>query len=368
MRKLLGNLFVTKGKREQEESSPKEITPADRVRALRERTQVLEQKPPTEELVPPRELPLTAPPVPAHSVEEPPTPRPEHGEYTSAESSTIPVFRTVRDAYTFLWHQRWDFVSLAAPAFVGIAILSTLLMVLFPEFFSAIDEGVEPEVPGTFVLITLPIIVIWVAMMVMFSVAWHRRYLVPDDDVTVRAAYNWRQRHTGFFVAGIVVGLWAGLTFVVVIIPTMAVSWAFIRSLWPEAPPGQWVMMMTGLGVMGTAYLFAAYVAARYSMLLPSSAVGPRMSSSECWKFTRGNGWRLMLINILIAIAVFVITLALEVLQILLFDSEGFIADFAAVFFEQLVWFVGLALGISVLSIVYRRLMAVMPPAPATGV
>ena len=280
----------------------------------------------------------------------------------------IPVFRTIREACAFLWHQRRDFVSVAAPAFVGIAILSTLLMVLFPEFFSAIDEGVEPEVPGTFVLIILPVIVIWVAMMVMFSVAWHRRYLVPDDDVTVRAAYHWRPRHTGFLGAGIVVGLWAVLTFVLVIIPTMAVSWAFTRTLWPEAPPETWVFVMTGLVVWGIADLSAAFVAARYSMLLPSSAVGPRMSSSECWKFTRGNGWRLTLINILIAIAVFVITLALEVIQNLLFDSEGLIADFAAVFFEQLVWFVGLALGISILSIVYRRLMAVMPPAPATGV
>ena len=35
MRKLLGNLFVTKGKREHDESGSQEITPADRVRALR---------------------------------------------------------------------------------------------------------------------------------------------------------------------------------------------------------------------------------------------------------------------------------------------------------------------------------------------
>ncbi len=34
MRYLLGKLFVTKGKREQEDSGAKEITPADRVRAL----------------------------------------------------------------------------------------------------------------------------------------------------------------------------------------------------------------------------------------------------------------------------------------------------------------------------------------------
>ncbi len=87
-----------RAKREQDELGAKEITPVDRVRAAHERAQAHEQKPPAEEPVPAREPPLTAPPVPAHSVEEPPTPRPEHGEYTSAERFTIPVFRTVRDA------------------------------------------------------------------------------------------------------------------------------------------------------------------------------------------------------------------------------------------------------------------------------
>ncbi len=72
MRKLFRNLIVRMGKREQEESGSKEITPEDRVRALRERTEAFEQKPPAEELVPARRPPLTAPPVPAHPVEEPP--------------------------------------------------------------------------------------------------------------------------------------------------------------------------------------------------------------------------------------------------------------------------------------------------------
>ncbi len=161
MRKLFRNLIVRMGKQEQEESGSKEITPEDRVRALRERTEAFEQKPPAEELVPARRPPLTAPPVPAHSVEEPPTPRPEHGEYTSAESSTIPVFRIVREAYAFLWHQRRDFVSLVAPAFMVVVILSTLLTRMLPERFAA---------PGEFIVIAFPIIVAWVAMVVMFAV------------------------------------------------------------------------------------------------------------------------------------------------------------------------------------------------------
>ncbi len=351
MRNLLR--YLGAGKREQDESGSKEITPADRVRAAHERAKAHEQKPPAEEPVPARGRPLTTPAVPAHSVEEPPTPRPEHGEYTSAENSTIPIIRTVREAYAFLWHQRRDFISLVAPAFMVVVILSTLLTWMFPKRFAA---------PGEFIVIAFPIIVAWVAMVVMFAVAWHRRYLVPDDDVTVRAAYHWRPRHTGFLVAVIVVGLWAALTFVLVFFPAILVAGPFIRILWPE-PPEEWAISMLGLGVIWIASVFAACVAARYSMLMPSSAVGQRMSSAECWRFTQGNGSRLALIIVLIAIAIFVITLALDALQSLLFDSEGFIADSAALFFDELVWFVGLALGISVLSIAYRRLMAVMSPA-----
>ncbi len=275
----------------------------------------------------------------------------------------IPVFRIVTEAYAFLWQQRRDFLFLGAPAFMVVAILSTLLTVLFPELSSDIDEGMEPEVPGTFLLIALPIIVIWVAVWMMFAVAWHRKYLVPDDDVTVRAAYHWRPRHTRFLGAAIVVGLWAGLTFVLVFFTAIAVSGPFTRSLWPEAAPEQWVLAMIGLVVWWIAELSAAFVAARYSMLLPSSTVGQRMSSAESWKFTRGNGWRLALIYILIAIAAFVITLPIDLLS----DSDGIIANVVAMLLDEFVWFVTAALYISVLSIAYRRLMTVMPPAPATG-
>ncbi len=121
--------------------------------------------------------------------------------------------------------------------------------------------------------------------------------------------------------------------------------------------------MIISLVVWGIADVFAAYVAARYSMLLPSSAVGQRMSSAESWKFTRGNGWRLALIYILIAIAAFVITLPIDLLS----DSDGIIANVVAVLLDQFIWFITAALYISVLSIAYRRLLAVMPPAPATG-
>ncbi len=264
----------------------------------------------------------------------------------------IPVFRTIREAYAFLWHQRWDFISLGAPAFIVIAILSTLFAVLFPELFSDIDESVEPEVSGTFILMALPTIVIWVAVGVMYAVAWHRKYLVPDDDVTVRAAYRWGPRHTGYLVASIVVGLWAALTFVLVFFLAIVVSGPVTVSLWPEALTEPWVFVIIGLVVWGIAEVSAALVAARYSMLLPSSTVGQRMSSAESWKFTRGNGWRLALIYILIAIATFVITLSIDLIS----DSDGIIANVVALLLDDFVWFVTAALYISVLSIAYRRL------------
>ena len=76
MRNLLRYLGV--GKSEQDDSGSKVVTAAERVRRADEMAQAHEQK-------------SRAEPVLAHSVKEPPTPRPEHGENTSPESSTASV-------------------------------------------------------------------------------------------------------------------------------------------------------------------------------------------------------------------------------------------------------------------------------------
>jgi len=312
-----------------------------------------------------REVPLPVWSTRARPVEE--LPRPEHGENTSADSSTIPVFETLMEACAFLWHQRRDFVSLAAPAFVVMVILEMLFTGLFPEYVSDVNEGRERDVSGPIGLFVLTWIAIMAAMMAMFSVAWHRRYLVPDDAVTARTAYHWRLRHFGFLGALIVVGLWEGLTYILVLFPALMVLGATTEILWPEASPEQWVFVMPALAASGITEVCMAFVYARQSMQLPSAAVGRRMPSGECWKFTRGNGWRLAFIHILIVISIFAIAQMVEILQGLLFDSDDIRTYFVAVLSENLVWFVGLGLGISVLSIAYRRLMAGMPTALSTG-
>lgn len=41
---------------------------------------------------------------------------------------------------------------------------------------------------------TVIVVALYVAVLVMFAVAWHRRYLVSSEATTVRAALRWRWR------------------------------------------------------------------------------------------------------------------------------------------------------------------------------
>lgn len=56
-----------------------------------------------------------------------------------------PVFRTAREAYGFLWHERRNFLSLASPAIVVLGILDTLItglgLLAVPSDFG---EGADP--------------------------------------------------------------------------------------------------------------------------------------------------------------------------------------------------------------------------------
>ena len=126
-----------------------------------------------------------------------------------------------------------------------------------------------------------------------------------------------------------------------------------------------WVIVGAGAGTLAT------FVYARYSMVFPSAALDQRMSQAESWEFTRGNGWRLVfIIDILVALPIAVIELPIESLQSRLFVGggifESLIATFVSTLMNQTIAFISIAVGVSVLSITYRRLMPEMPPTPST--
>jgi hypothetical protein len=249
----------------------------------------------------------------------------------------LAVFKILKACCVFVCLERRDFLSLALPGIVVLAILRTLTDL-------AEDFGVGGLVNSAASL----------AAWVLFAVAWHRSYLVPNEVTTVRAALRWRRRHTRFFLLAIGVGV---LVAIVPIVPNI-IGASLYGSLFDEA----WQMLFLAIF---TAYLPMLLIYARLSLLFPSTAVDHRMSFSECWRFTRGNSWRLALIIFLIAAPIWVVTFLINVTIPAIFDFlellESLTAHFARTLLNEALWFIGIAVAVSALSISYRELM-VAPP------
>ena len=267
----------------------------------------------------------------------------------------LAVFEILRDACAFVWLERRGFLSLAFPGIVVIAILNTLFTL------SAFNNTFGNTFAG------LVGIAVDMAVQVMFAIAWHRRYLVPNEVTTVRAALRWGPRHTRFLLLAI--GVWA-LAGASVFIFTFIVASLFGRlfgavgSLFGPLFDAVWPIIDTPAvaGIIVAIPMLLIY--ARLSLLFPSTSVDHRMSFSECWRVTRGNGWRLALITILIAAPVLVILFLIDFIVMTLVLSGSLTVEFADIFLRTALWFIGIAAGVSALSISYRALLEAPSDAP----
>ncbi len=282
----------------------------------------------------------------------------------------VPVFKTVLGAYAFVWQARKDFVSLAIPLVVVLAIVGTLFGWLWPPVFANTPEEIEAAMANRWAGSTLGSIaadlVIW-AVHVVFAVAWHRRYLVPAEATTVGAALRWRWRQTRFLLLSILVFLIAGLIYGVGIIVALVLATFLVPN------ESQLIVSYAIYGfLVVVAALLALPVYGRLTMWFPSTAVDHRMSLRECWAFSRGNGWRLGVIFFLAAIpfAIPVGLIALFWLGIVFGSGPGgsLTMHFILALVQNAIGFIGTAAGVSALSIAYRELMAAASPPTAAGV
>ena len=257
----------------------------------------------------------------------------------------LAVFEILRDACAFVWLERRGFLSLAFPGIVVIAILNTLFTL------SAFNNTFGNTFAG------LVGIAVDMAVQVMFAVAWHRRYLVPNEVTTVRAALRWGPRHTRFLL--LTIGVWALVGASSFILP-------FIVGGLFGSLIGAIIGMPVGVEVMfaGFAGFLLLLIYARLSLLFPSASVDHRMSFSECWRATRGNGWRLALIIVFIVAPVVVILYLIDSIVMTLVPSGSLIVEFADIFLRTALWFIGIAAGVSALSISYRALLEAPSDAP----
>ncbi len=259
------------------------------------------------------------------------------------KKTQIPVFATIALAYRFIWAERRDFINLALVPIVVLAVLDTAVGAGLP---AATEAGGSRVVFGFLLLIFVNVVA-----GVMFAVAWHRRFLVPQESTTFYGAYRLRLRHAKFLFVSIAIGL---LVVFAVIVPTL------IGAL---------------LGPVGIVFIVAAVivsglVGARLSVLLPATAVDDLMNFNQGWELAHRNSLRILLVFVLSAIPVGLLAWAASfLLRSLIGDVPSPPGLFVMAFTNEFFGFASAAMGITVLSEAYRILRgstpsATLPPMP----
>lgn len=272
----------------------------------------------------------------------------------------LSVFGTAADAFAFVWRERRDFEVLAIPAILTLTVLGGFFLHLQSN---AYPNGVQRDGFGPADGVTVVYWVLSLVTWVMFCVAWHRRLLVPDEATKLGMAFRWRWRQTRFlplFIAAMLLFAVADFLY------SSATS-----NVFEGDQDGSPLVQIAWHWAMLVIYLPALLIYARLSMLFPATAVDHHMSFIECWRLTHGNGLRLAGVVILIEIPIGILAGLLQYAfnRILTrFDHlESPTAFFLGMLITETMTFIGLAAGVSALSLCYRALLATPPDTLTAG-
>ena len=256
----------------------------------------------------------------------------------------IPIFATIGRSYRFVWDEARDFINLALVPIVVLAIMDTAVGIGFGGSTEAGGEGGALAVLGVILVILVNVVV-----GIMFAVAWHRRYLVPQGSATFYGAIRWRTRHTRFLYLSIAIGLLVMFT-----------------ALFPLLIGG--LIGAGGFVIVLIALVFGGLLGARLSILLPASAVDDLMSFNQVWILAHRNGWRILLVFVISAIPVgLVASGASFVLRWLIGDAPSPPGLFVMAFTNEFFGFASAALGVTALSEAYRILRSASTGVVTTG-
>ncbi len=285
----------------------------------------------------------------------------------------LPVIAIVLEAWATVWRQRHLFASLALPGIIVMALVGALQSwvtwnwVNNPGQSDQLENGpvgVVANMPLGFLVISLAAFAIFIALIVMYSVALHRAYLgggqVNGRAPTVRSAYAWQPRHSQFltayaklFLLFIPVGLAAAVP-AGFIGGLIAVAIGAADS--PNGPELFVVIVLTQLivwSVMG-------WIWSRLSMLFPAAAVDRPLDLRAAWQMGAGNGWRLFGVLGLVAVSAVALGLPIHILvRYAAFESGLASSLTASLLFSlilQCVTFLWVAVSVIALSIAYQLL------------
>ena len=255
----------------------------------------------------------------------------------------LPVLEIIIAANVFVWRERRDFFSLTFPAIAVLAFWVTL----GGWFAGGTDAEALARAPAGAVAAALFVAIAF--FWVVFAVAWHRRYLLPAESTTVREALRWGRRQTRFLLRAIAVYALLLLAWLALVL-VGSVGGAAAGAAGAGA-----VLPLIVVSLVAGLYGFA-----RLALLFPATALDELLTFVDCWALTRGNGWRLVAIILLVAVPVTLVGAVIGYLVMAVASAAAgpgnLTVSFVRALVDQTLGFIGIAVGVSALSIAYEKL------------
>jgi len=162
-------------------------------------------------------------------------------------------------------------------------IVGALLVFIF-SFYTWPDEPTGLEI-GIGVLSGI----LYVFTIVMAIIGCHRAFLLNNDSVENTKAFRWSGRETRFIGWWIIIGFCSAL----IALPIMLILMPQLTDVTDEIKDNDFLTYLQ----MGVISVPIYYVASRWSLVLPATAIDERHKTlSWAWGLSSGNGWRLTLL------------------------------------------------------------------------
>jgi len=288
----------------------------------------------------------------------------------------LPVYLTIGEAYRFVAGQ---FSALLAYIIVPIFVSSLLSaattfsailrlgginfvpgVYIYPNLHGQLPQLFELSSAFVAVPLSIFLAILYFATYVLFAVAWHRRYLVGPDLTSSSEIFIWRHRHMRF--------MWKGILLYILFVLAVSLAWfavgaaagAILTSVGVSIaqPPGIIIQLAIMAIVAGipTALLLSSVL-----LVFPAAAIDKtNIGIFASRHITRGHVWRITFIMFGIWIPFAILNWGFDKLFLLPDILEYWIGSlglgFVVILIKNVIAFLTAAIGVSALSIIYRRL------------
>lgn len=267
------------------------------------------------------------------------------------------------DSYKFLWQNRQDLFAYAFLPVVLVAGAKTLALWLTGQWqvvLTPAELPAEPDVAseaGTAAAMQMLevspadiiVLLVTLATYVMFAVAWHRKYLIGNEGNTVGAALRWGTRQWKYLASFI---LLLGIALVASFLLSVPVR-VMIANNPAVAPIAILVVLMLVLLIYG-----------RLLLVFPAAATDQRFGLRDSIECTKGRTWLMAGIAVLpplpMMFVLLIVSLLLASLFVPLFGASVSLL-LVLTLIQQGITFVGIAAGVTALSIAHKELTATRP-------